>query len=131
VDVLVEARVLRRIGGFAFGPEIWFLASTPSAETSVSNNRNVSYVSTTSCTTGTPGAGAIQGSKNDDMICGRSGRDRIAGLEGADRIAAGAGNDVITAGPGKDFVSCGAGFDRVTVDRADRVAPDCERIVRG
>jgi Ca2+-binding RTX toxin-like protein len=130
VELRVEARVLRRIGGYVFGPEIWFLASTPSAETSVSNNRNVSNVSTTSCTTGTPGAGAIRGSRGDDTICGRTGRDRIAGLEGADRIAAGPGNDVITAGPGKDSVSCGAGLDSVTVDRADRVARDCERTVR-
>jgi hypothetical protein len=130
VELLVEARVLRRVGGYVFGPEIWFLASTPSAETSLSNNRNVSHLSTTSCTTGTPGAGAIRGTSRDDTICGRSGRDRIAGLEGADRIAAGPGNDVITAGPGKDSVSCGAGLDRVTVGRADRVASDCERIVR-
>jgi Tol biopolymer transport system component len=131
VELRVEARVLRRVGGSVFAPEISFFASTPSAETSLSNNRNVSELSTTSCTTGTPGAGAITGTSSDDKICGRSGRDRIAGLEGADRIAAGAGNDVITAGPGKDSVSCGAGLDRVTADRADRVAPDCERIVRG
>lgn len=131
VELLVEARVLRRVGGYLFGPAIWFFASTPSAETSLSNNRNVSELSTTSCTTGTPGAGTITGTSSDDRICGRSGPDRIAGLEGADRIASGPGNDVITGGPGKDSVSCGAGFDRVKVGGADRVAPDCERIVRG
>jgi Tol biopolymer transport system component len=131
VELLVEARVLRRVGGSVFGPQISFFASTPSAETSLSNNRNASDLTTTSCKTGTPGSGAIRGTSSDDMICGRSGRDRIAGFEGADRIAAGPGNDVVTAGPGKDSVSCGAGLDRVTADRADRVAPDCERIVRG
>jgi Tol biopolymer transport system component len=139
VELLVEARVLRRIGGYVSGPEIRFLASTPSAETSVSNNRNVSDVSTTSCTTGTPGTGAIRGSRGDDTICGRTGRDRIAGLEGADQITAGPGNDILsggpgndvmTAGPGEDAVSCGPGLDRVTVDSADRVARDCERTVR-
>ena len=31
----------------------------------------------------------------------------------------------------RDVVKCGGGFDRVLADRADMVAPDCERVARG
>ena len=30
-----------------------------------------------------------------------------------------------------DVVTCGGGFDRVLADRADMVAPDCERVAVG
>ena len=139
VELVVEARVLRRVAGHIFGPEISFFVSTGSAEIGDSNNRQTVDVSTRSCTTGTRGAGSIRGTEGDDVICGRSGRDRIAGFEGADRIAAGPGNDLLTGGPGNDVimtgpgtdaVSCGAGRDRVTVEGADRVARDCERVSR-
>jgi Tol biopolymer transport system component len=130
VDVLVEARVLTRVGRHRIGPRMEFSASTQSGETSTTNNRLLSVVATTQCTTGTPGAGSISGTDGDNNICGRSGRDRIAGLDGDDRIAAGSGNDVIDPGSGKDVVSCGAGLDRVAADRADRVSADCERVQR-
>jgi Tol biopolymer transport system component len=139
VEVVVEARVLRGVGRFVLGPEIEFLASVAGAETSGSNNRHAGDVVMTSCTAGTRGAGSIRGTDDPDTICGRSGRDRILGEHGGDWIRAGAGNDVvnggsgndvIVAGPGRDVVSCGPGHDRVTLDGADQVARNCERVRR-
>jgi Tol biopolymer transport system component len=137
VELLLEARVLRKAAGFVFGPKIGFVASTATVETSLSNNRQLNEVSTRSCTAETAGGGSVRGTTSDDTVCGRRGNDRIAGLAGDDHISAGAGNDVvkggpgndvIVAGPGTDVVSCGAGLDRVTADAADRVAGDCERV---
>jgi hypothetical protein len=49
--------------------------------------------------------------------------------------SAGDGNDVlnvVNVKPAKkDIVTCGGGFDRVLADRADAVAPDCERVAVG
>ena len=51
-----------------------------------------------------------------------------------DNLSAGDGNDVIwtfNESSKRDVVTCGGGFDRVLADRADMVAPDCERVARG
>jgi hypothetical protein len=139
VELLIEARVMTRIGRYNLGPDIRFLAAAGNRETSLANNRLVSKVTVSSCTTRTPGAGSIRGTDSDNKICGRRGNDRISGLAGDDQIEGGAGNDiliggaghdVIVAGPGRDAVSCGAGRDRATVDGADRVGRDCERVTR-
>jgi Tol biopolymer transport system component len=130
IDLLADARVLSRMSGRFVGPPIRLLASASSEELSVANNGLTTDLLITSCTTGIQGGGLIQGTDRDNDICGRRGRDRILGLEGDDRIAAGNGDDVISAGPGKDVVSCGAGRDRVTAGGADRVARDCERVLR-
>jgi Tol biopolymer transport system component len=130
IDVLGEARVLSRVAGRFVGPPVQMSASVNGTELSVANNAVAAELLTTSCTTGTRGAGLIQGTDRDNDICGRRGGDRILGLEGDDRITAGSGNDVITPGPGRDIVSCGPGRDRVTRDRTDRVARDCERVAR-
>jgi Tol biopolymer transport system component len=130
IDVLVEARVLVRVGHHRIGPRIEFLGSTRSGEASRGNNNLVSDVATGACTTTTPGAGRIKGTDSDEDICGRKGRDVIFGLAGNDRILGGSGNDVINAGPGKDEVFCGAGSDRVIAGPRDRVAADCERVSR-
>jgi Tol biopolymer transport system component len=130
VDVLGEARVLSRVAGRFIAPPVRLVATTSTAEISVANNAIAAPLLTTSCTTGTRGAGLVRGTERDDDICGRTGRDRILGLEGDDRITGGRGADLIIAGPGKDVVSCGAGHDRVIADRADRVARDCERVRR-
>jgi hypothetical protein len=48
-----------------------------------------------------------------------------------DTLSAGDGNDVLNVAnkpAGKDVVSCGSGFDRVLADRADVVAPECEKV---
>ncbi|MDX6679603.1 MAG: hypothetical protein QOE31_3655, partial [Solirubrobacteraceae bacterium] len=49
-----------------------------------------------------------------------------------DIVAGGDGKDVIKARDGAiDRITCGAGRDRVTADRIDVVARDCERVKRG
>jgi Ca2+-binding RTX toxin-like protein len=137
VDVLVEARVLTRVKRHFIGPRMGFFATTKTTEISRANNRLEVEVSTRSCTTRAAGAGLLQGTDSNNVICGRSGRDRIFGLGGHDRISGGAGNDIlnggpgndlIETGPGKDVVSCGAGLDSVRVEGADKVAKDCERV---
>jgi hypothetical protein len=82
--------------------------------------------------TGTPGA---------DSIDGRGGADEITGAAGADDLRGGAGRDLVLGGPGDDRIAlhldaepdtvrCGAGNDLVNVELADRVAKDCELVVR-
>jgi Tol biopolymer transport system component len=139
VDLMIEARVLTRIGRYHLGPDVAFRAATATRETSLSNNRVVSKVTVSSCTTRTSGSGVFRGTESNNTICGQSGSDRIFGLAGDDRIDGGPGNDVLNGGPGndvivagrgRDAVSCGAGRDRAAVDGADRVARDCERVTR-
>jgi hypothetical protein len=46
-------------------------------------------------------------------------------------VSAGAGDDAVnTRGGGRDRVRCGPGRDTALVDRRDRVARDCERLLR-
>jgi Tol biopolymer transport system component len=139
LELLIEARVLTRIGRYNLGPDVRFVAAAGNRETSLVNNRLVSKVTVSSCTTRTRGGGSIRGAESDNKICGRRGNDRISGLAGDDHIEGGAGNDILNGGPGndvivagsgRDAVSCGAGRDRATVDGADRVARDCERVTR-
>ena len=76
------------------------------------------------------------GNKN---LVGGDGNDFMFGGEFAppavtDTLSGGAGDDVINVfnkPAGKDLVSCGGGFDRELADRADVVAPDCERVFVG
>jgi TolB protein len=139
VEVRVEARVISRLRGEVIGPDVTFHVLAAEAEADLSNNAVPNEIGAKSCTAETSGAGEVLGTDLDDIACGRSGRDRISGRSGDDRIEAGRGDDVlrgglgddvIVAGPGKDKVSCGAGLDRATVDAADRVAPNCERVRR-
>jgi Tol biopolymer transport system component len=139
VDLLIEARVLTRIGRHHLGPDIRFLAATGNRETSLTNNRLATKVTVSACTTRTRGGGSIRGTESNNTICGRRGSDRIAGLAGDDRIDGGPGNDVLNGGPGndtivagagRDAISCGAGRDHAIADGADRVSKDCERVRR-
>jgi hypothetical protein len=52
-------------------------------------------------------------------------KDTLSGGTGRDLI------DVFNRPAARDVVTCGGGFDRVRVDRADVVAPDCERVFTG
>jgi BNR repeat-like domain len=55
----------------------------------------------------------------------------IVGTPAPDRILAGPGNDFIQAAfGGVDSVDCGAGNDLVTADLTDKVAANCETVVR-
>jgi Ca2+-binding RTX toxin-like protein len=72
----------------------------------------------------------VGGDGNDFLNGGEFDQDPPA----KDTISAGDGNDVldiINIPAGKDVVSCGDGSDRVLADRADVVAPDCERVFVG
>ena len=97
---------------------------------------------------GTVGANALYGTKGPDTIYGRGGKDsifgggggdtlyggygddRLDGGVGDDRLYGGPGNDALDGGPGRDLVSCGAGRDVVHADARDRVARDCEVVIR-
>jgi Ca2+-binding RTX toxin-like protein len=86
----------------------------------------------------------VGGPGNDYVLAGK-GSDNAVGGEGndllfecclrefsKDTLSGGSGNDVIDVWnkPAvKDVVACGSGFDRVISDRADLVAPDCEKVV--
>jgi len=99
---------------------------------------------------GTRGADRIAGALGNDRLCGGSGVDVIAGGPGNDFMSGGPGSDKLTGGTGRDVVlggagndtinvrekaagdtvSCGAGRDKVIADRRDKVARDCERVIR-
>ena len=88
---------------------------------------------------GGDGNDAVQGGLGSDNMVGGDGNDFMFGGEFAppavtDTLSGGAGDDVINVfnkPAGKDVVSCGGGFDRELADRADVVAPDCERVFVG
>jgi len=88
---------------------------------------------------GGDGNDAVQGGLGSDNLVGGDGNDFMLGGEfeppaAKDILSAGAGNDVIdvlNTPAGTDVVTCGGGFDRVLADRADVVAPDCERVFVG
>jgi hypothetical protein len=71
------------------------------------------------CVTAKGGCPARRGKK----IVGSARADRVKGTKGPDTIA--------VKGGGRDSVRCGAGRDRVSADRNDRVARDCEVVKRG
>lgn len=65
-----------------------------------------------SCTiNGKPSETIIQGTNDDDVICGTDKADIILGNGGNDTICGGVGDDVILAGNGHDRVDGGAGND--------------------
>ena len=90
------------------------------------------------------GAKNLVGGDGNDAVQGGTGSDNAVGGEGndflldnglrefsKDLLSGGSGNDVIDVfhKPAvQDVVTCGSGFDRVISDRADLVAPDCEKV---
>jgi Ca2+-binding RTX toxin-like protein len=73
----------------------------------------------------------LSGGDGNDHLIGGNGPDRLTGGRGADRFSGGDGNDAIGARDGRrDKVRCGRGRDRVTADRGDSVARDCEVVSR-
>ena len=88
---------------------------------------------------GGEGNDAVQGGLGSDNSVGGDANDFMVGGEFdtpavKDTLSGGDGNDVIDVfndPAGKDVVTCGGGFDRVGADRADVVAPDCERVFVG
>jgi Ca2+-binding RTX toxin-like protein len=105
---------------------------------------------------GGPGNDGVLGGEDSDNLTGNSGNDFADGGLGSDKIVGGEGNDYLVDGPRRgratdtliggdgndvidpfnkptkrDVVTCGGGFDRVLADRADVVAPDCEKVAVG
>ncbi len=105
---------------------------------------------------GGPGNDGVLGGEDSDNLTGNSGNDFADGGPGSDKIVGGEGNDYLVDGPRRgratdtliggdgndvidpfnkptkrDVVTCGGGFDRVLADRADVVAPDCEKVAVG
>lgn len=77
-------------------------------------------------------AGAVIGSKGDDLITGGSFDDQLIGGRGSDVLGGGAGNDTLTGGSGMDTLSGGEGNDRFVV-AADEFtnAPSQSMVVNG
>ena len=91
--------------------------------------------------TGEAGADRLSGGTGNDRLTGGAGNDRLSGSSGDDTLTGGSGTDSFSGGTGADRItardgrrepiSCGSGRDRVSADRNDRVARDCERVTRG
>ena len=102
---------------------------------------------------GGSGDDRIFGMAGNDTLYGGSGNDVVHGGDGVDRMYGGAGNDVLDdsprshqdadyydGGPGsdeifsrdgkRDTVVCGSGHDVAKVDHKDKVAGDCETVIR-
>lgn len=81
---------------------------------------------------GGTGNDSLFGGKGNDLLAGGTGNDQLTGDAGTDRFEGGVGNDVINARDTiqRERVTCGAGRDRVTADRRDTVARDCEVVAR-
>jgi Ca2+-binding RTX toxin-like protein len=113
-------------------------------------NASVAFVDVLDCdVVGTERPDGLVGTAGPDRICGLPGGDVIRAGAGNDTIRGGAGDDRIVAGPGRDVVAgdagkdrifardgardtirCGASRDEVFADMTDRVARDCEQVVR-
>ena len=92
---------------------------------------------------GGSGNEVLYGGRGSDIISGNEGNDLLVGndfLSGKvgeysrpvkDTLSGAGGNDVFWVDndpAGIDVVRCGGGIDRVLADRADVVAPDCEKV---
>jgi Ca2+-binding RTX toxin-like protein len=90
--------------------------------------------------TGGSGADILAGAGGDDRLYGDAGDDKLTGGNGNDTFVPGAGRDKVNSNGGNDTISardgtrdtidCGAGKDKVTADRVDSVASNCERVTR-
>ena len=82
----------------------------------------------------------VTGGSGDDRLVGNGTRNRLRGESGDDQLDGGPSRDVLDGGAGadtivardgdSDTVACGGGVDTAFVDSDDRVASDCERVLR-
>ncbi len=79
---------------------------------------------------GKAGKDSLFGGGGNDRLYGGYGNDRLYGGAGDDHLYGGPGNDTLDGGPGRDVISCGGGRDIVHADARDRVAADCEVVIR-
>jgi len=78
---------------------------------------------------GNAGADRLIGGLGADGLIGDRGRDALTGGKGADEMDGGGGGDLLRSRDGRaDDLRCGSAVDRVKADRADRVAPDCDKV---
>src|SRR5215211_2626460 len=88
---------------------------------------------------GGEGNDAVEGGLGSDNVLGGEGNDYLFGGEFEppavkDTLSGADGDeviDVLNDPAAKDIVTCGSGLDRVLADRADVVAPDCEKVSIG
>ncbi len=86
---------------------------------------------------GQAGNDRLIGGLGNDTLTGAAGRDNLTDSRGRDRFSGGAGIDRIDSRDTRladrraaDRILCGSGRDVVFADARDRVARDCERVVR-
>jgi Ca2+-binding RTX toxin-like protein len=83
----------------------------------------------------------LDGGRDNDLLDGGGGRNDLSGNGGDDclilegdaneRASGGDGDDIFVVNDGNaDDVFCGAGIDSVLADANDRVAADCEHVIR-
>jgi hypothetical protein len=90
--------------------------------------------------TGTNGNDVLRGSDRSDKLYGKGGNDRLFGLDGNDLLVGGPGKDLLEGAAGndrllardgvQDHLRCGSGRDQAVVDVRDRVAANCESVLR-
>ncbi|HEU5278827.1 MAG TPA: hypothetical protein VFU26_07990 [Gaiellaceae bacterium] len=81
---------------------------------------------------GGPGRDTLIDGPGNDRVVGGDEIDRIILEPGSDRVSAGKGDDLVQAGVDgrRDVISCGPGRDTVYAEAIDRIARDCERVLR-
>jgi Ca2+-binding RTX toxin-like protein len=81
---------------------------------------------------GDSGNDSLTGSRGNEVLDGGPGNDDMNGNGGTDRYSGGSGNDSIVSADGrKEHVACGSGTrDKVIADKNDKVASDCETVLR-
>ena len=75
-------------------------------------------------------AKTIRGTAKAEVLRGTASADKIYGGGGNDEIYGLGGNDYFYPGAGIDVIYCGAGIDHVLADVKDKVAKDCEIVIR-
>jgi hypothetical protein len=75
-------------------------------------------------------AKTIRGTTKAEVLRGTASADKIYGGAGNDKLYGLAGNDYFYPGAGIDVIYCGAGIDHVLADLKDKVAKDCEVVIR-
>lgn len=115
--------------------------TAPADDSNSINNETTILLRPFACSAvGTQESDTLTGTAGRDSLCGLDGADRLSGLQGrdllrggpgSDRLIGGAGNDTILARDGeRDTIDCGPNTDTAIVDRLDRVARNCENVLR-
>ena len=77
------------------------------------------------------GSDRLVGNERPNTIFASRGGDVVVGRDGADELYSNSGNDIIRAVDGQRdrVIDCGGGIDRAFIDRLDKAAESCERVV--